>query len=354
MTQTPNTIFVTGFTGFLGRRLVAELLATRPEQPIIALVRRESLDRARASISSLGAGSRLTLVEGDLLSNGLGLTPATPIHATVSEIFHLAALYDLAATAEAAREANVRGTAHLLAFAAGCPGLQRLHHVSTCYVAGDHRGRFGEEDLSRGQGFLNHYDQTKFESELAVRRHAGPGAVTVYRPAIVVGDSKTGEIAKPDGPYMVMEAMSRLPRWFVFPRVGSGTRPVNLVPVDYVVRALACLSGRPETTGGCYHLADPEPLTAGELQRHLMRLLHRRFLLLPVPSPVLRQVLRPRLIARLMGLPAEAIPYFDYRAWFSTDRAQALLAPHGVSCPRLTDYLPLLVATWQQRRRAGG
>jgi nucleoside-diphosphate-sugar epimerase len=144
--------------------------------------------------------------------------------------------------------------------------------------------------------------------------------------------------------------MSRLPRRFLFPRVGTGQSPVNLVPVDFVARALARLAAAPETAGRCYHLADPAPLTAGELQRHLMRLLDRRFLLLPLPTGLVRRFLRRGPVARLLGLPPEAIPYFDYGAWFDTTQTQAVLVESGIACPRVTDYLPMLVKAWKKRR----
>lgn len=349
--DTPEDVFLlTGFTGFLGERLTAELLATRPEARILALVRPASLDRARARAHAFNVGARLELVAGDLTVDGLGVDRAEGMFGRIREIYHLAALYDLTCTAAAAELANVHGTTNLLAFAARCPGLRRLHHVSTCYVAGDHQGRFGEGDLDLGQGFLNHYDRTKFQAERAVRQYRGPGATTIYRPAIVVGDSRTGALAKPDGPYLVMEAMCRLPRRFLFTRVGTGQCPVNLVPIDFVARALAHLAAVPETAGQCYQLADPDPLSAGELQRHLMQLLDRRFLLLPLPTGLVRRVLRCRPAARLLGLPSEVVPYFDYQAWFDTTQTQTALAGSGITCPRLADYLPILVKAWKERR----
>lgn len=352
MNTADEVLLLTGFTGFLGERLTAELLAARPGTRIAALVRPASIDRARARIQAIDAEARIELVAGDLTADGLGLgqAEAGALATRIREVYHLAALYDLTCTAIAAEQANLRGTANLLAFAARCPGLRRFHHVSTCYVAGDHRGRFGEDDLDLGQGFLNHYDRTKFQAELVVRQYRGPGATTIYRPAIVVGDSRTGALAKGDGPYLVMEAMCRLPRRFLFPRVGTGRSPVNLVPVDFVARALARLAAAPETAGRCYQLADPAPLTAGELQQHLMQLLDRRFLLLPLPTGLVRLFLRCGPVARLLGLPPEAIPYFDYGAWFDTRQTQAALAGSGIACPRIADYLPTLVEAWRTRR----
>jgi thioester reductase-like protein len=352
MVAPAEVMLITGFTGFLGRRLVARLLATRPQLRLVALVRAASMARAQQAVAALGAADRVELVSGDLAADGLALQAPAALARRVVEIFHLAALYDLACSAAAATAANVDGTRHLLAFAASCPRLRRLHYVSTCYVAGTHAGHFGEGDLDVGQGFLNHYDQTKFAAEKLVRDYRGQGGVTVYRPAIVVGDATHGDFDKADGPYLVMEAMQRLPSPGVFARIGSGTAPVNLVPVDFVVSCLAYLSGLPDTAGGCYHLADPRPMTAAQIQRRTMALLHRRFLLVPLPASWVAACLRWRFLSRLIGLPAEVVPYFDYRAEFDTSRCQAALAASGIRCPQLADYLPVLVRAWQARRAA--
>ncbi len=356
MAAATEVVLITGFTGFLGRRLVAELLAARPRASVVALVRAASMARARQAVAQLSpelvAAERVELVSGDLATEGLALQAPGELAGRVVEIFHLAALYDLACTAAAAAAANVDGSRRLLAFAASCPQLRRLHYVSTCYVAGTHAGRFHEDELDVGQGFLNHYDRTKFAAEKLVRDYRGPGQVTVYRPAIVVGDATHGDFDKVDGPYLVMEAMQRLPSPGLFARIGSGAAPVNLVPVDFVVRSLAYLSARPDTAGGCYHLADPQPMTAFQIQRRTMALLDRHFLLVPLPASWVAASLRWRSLSRLVGLPPEVVPYFDYRAEFDTSRCQAALAASGIRCPALADYLPVLVRAWKDRRGA--
>lgn len=351
MQPAEECLLVTGFTGFLGEHLVAELLKRRPAATLLALVRPASLSQAYRRAASLGAAAkRLHLLPGDIVLPDLGLESPTAIAARLTEIFHLAALYDLACPAALAEQVNVRGTAHLLAFASRCPHLRRFHYTSTCYVAGNHRGLFREEDLEVGQEFFNHYDRTKFAAEQRVRQHLSSLPITIYRPAIVVGHSQTGATGKFDGLYLAMNALARLPRRFVFPRIGSGRQPVNLVPVDFVSQAMAYLSGREESRGQCYHLADPSPLSALELQRALMELLDRRFLLLPVPLRLARWLLQPGMAQRYLGLPVQALPYFDYPAHFATSRTTAHLAGSGIACPRLLDYLPTLVRFWKQSR----
>lgn len=350
-----QALFMTGFTGFLGTRLTEELLMRRPSCRITALIRPDSMARARARLRCLeeqmpGAEQRVRLIEGDLGAPLLGLADDARLTGETAEIFHLAALYDLSCPADRATAVNLEGTRNVLDFARRCPALRRLHHVSTCYVAGKHWGRFAEDDLDVGQHFLNAYDRTKFAAEQLVRGRASTLPVTIYRPAIVVGDSRTGEIPKFDGPYFVMQAMMRLPRLFVFPRIDSGSCTVNVVPVDFVARALAYLSALPQTLGHTYHLADSRPVSVLTLERELMGLLGRRFLLLPVSLRMACWMLRPRAVQRYLGLPAAAVPYFGYRAWFDTTWCTRHLAGSGIQCPPLTTYLPVLIDYWRRNR----
>src|SRR5262249_12362264 len=160
---------------------------------------------------------------------------------------------------------NVDGTRNVLAFLTGAPRFQRLHYVSTAYVSGTATGVFREGDLDVGQGFKNYYEETKYLAEVEVVR-SGITA-SIYRPSIVVGDSGTGETGKFDGPYFTLTVMEKMPSPGVFLRIGSGKNPANLVPVDFVVEALARLSTQPEAGARTYHLTDPEPLAVTEVVR---------------------------------------------------------------------------------------
>ena len=196
-----STILFTGFPGFIGMRLLPRILAERPGESVACLVQEKFEPVARRAVAELeaahpGARGRLALVRGDITQPQLGLEPAraAELRRTLREAWHLAAVYDLAVPSELARRVNVDGTRHVLQLLAGASRFERLQYASTAYVSGTARGVFRETDLDVGQGFKNHYEETKFEAEVEVLKAKLPA--TIYRPGVVVGDSKTGETAK--------------------------------------------------------------------------------------------------------------------------------------------------------------
>ena len=230
-----NTYFVTGATGFIGRNLVERLLERGGE--VHVLVREGSRERLDALIERWGGQGRVHPVTGDLRAPKLGIDPGwiDAHRGKIDHAFHLAAIYDMTAADEINEALNVGGTRELVALANDLqPGI--LHHVSSVAVAGAHRGFFREDMFDEGQKLPSAYHRTKFESERLVRDGAQV-PWRVYRPAIVIVDSRTGEMDKIDGPYYFFKAIQRarnaLPQWF--PLVGPEVGSTNLVPVDYVV-----------------------------------------------------------------------------------------------------------------------
>src|ERR1700710_207634 len=201
---------VTGGTGFLGRAVLARLLAREDCDAVYALVRRASVDKLRRRTRELDGADKLVTVTGDLTAERLGLTDETVIDLAgqIDEVLHLGAIYDVTADDAANRSANVDGTRHVVAVTAEI-GARCLHHVSSVAVAGEHTGGFTEDDFDLGQEFGNPYHETKFAAEKIVREESGT-AWRVYRPAVVVGDSQTGQMDKIDGPYYLMGAISAL------------------------------------------------------------------------------------------------------------------------------------------------
>ncbi|MGB7981019.1 MAG: SDR family oxidoreductase [Candidatus Nanopelagicales bacterium] len=347
-----GSLLMTGFPGFLGSALLPRLLARRSEDQAICLVQAQHVPLAATRIKQIEAvhphtRDRITVVVGDITEQGLGLDIADRARlAEVREIWHLAAVYDLSVPEDVARRVNVEGTAHVLEFAISHPTLERLNYVSTCYVSGDHPGLFAEDDLDVGQGFLNHYEATKFEAEVLVRRAMRAGLpATIFRPGVVVGDSRTGETQKYDGPYFLAAFLRRQPALAVVPAVGDPDEVrFGLVPRDYVIDAMDALSAMDKSEGRTYALTDPHPPTARTLVDAFASYLGKRVTWVPLPLGATRALLGgiPGL-EKLLGLPAEGLDYFAYRTVHSTTNAVADLVGTGISCPTFTDYAGVLL-----------
>lgn len=330
------TLFFTGYPGFLGTELLPRLLRRDPEATALCLVQPKFAALARERARPLG--DRVRFVEGDITS---------PIDAPpddVTEIYHLAAVYDLSIPRELGMRVNVDGTCHVLDFAERCRGLRRLEYVSTCYVSGHYAGVFRESDLDVGQRFNNYYEETKFLAEVEVRKRAGLPA-TVYRPAVVVGDSATGATQKFDGPYFVMRWLLRQPRIALLPVVGRPSRyRFNVVPRDFIVDAVEALSGRDDAIGRTFQLADPEPLTVDETIDTIARATNRTVIRIPLTRGIAKFAIdHVPGVYRLMRIPSPAVDYFVHPTSYDTTNAQAALAAAGIRVPRLREYAGRLV-----------
>lgn len=342
---------VTGFPGFLGSELVRRVLA-RGEGDVVCLVQPRFAGLARSRAAELdaavdGAARRLRLVEGDITRPGLGLDAAAAagLRRQVTEVHHLAAVYDLAVSWELGMRVNVVGTRNVLELAASCDGLRRLHHVSTCYVSGRHPGIFSEDQLDTGQTFNNHYEETKFLAEVEVQERMRAGLpATVYRPAIVVGDSRTGATQKYDGPYYLLRLLLLQPRAVAaVPVVGDPAGVCfNMIPRDVVVDAIAHLSGLEGSLGRVYQLADPSPPTVRVMLAEMARATDRRLLRVRLPRRLVRASVRA--LEPVLRIPAVATDYLAHPTHYSTVQARADLAGSGISVPRFGSYVDTLVA----------
>jgi thioester reductase-like protein len=350
-----STVLFTGFPGFIGVRLLPRLLELQPGAAVTCLVQERFLGLAKQEIAAIEkahphARGRIGVVTGDITTPGLGLqeSEARALKKDVAACWHLAAVYDLAVSREVGQKVNVEGTRNVLAFLAACQRFERLHYVSTAYVSGRASPLFRETDLDVGQSFKNHYEETKFLAEVEVVFSGLPA--TTYRPAIVVGDSRTGETGKFDGPYFILNAMERLPSPGVFMRIGSGRQPANLVPVDFVVEALAQLGSTDASRGRTYHLTDPEPMSVVEVGRLMADALGKSFVFAPVPGFVARGLFTPKPVQRYFGVPVEVLDYFEHDCRYDTTQATRDLGALGVACPRFPDYVGRLVEFYRAHR----
>jgi NAD(P)-dependent dehydrogenase (short-subunit alcohol dehydrogenase family) len=357
---------VTGATGFLGRHVLARLLA-RPDTEIHCLVR--SPERLAARTADLIGRKRLHAIRGDLTVDGLGLGDQDyAAIARVDHVVHLGAVYDMTASDEANRAANVDGTRRVIELAERI-GAGRLHHVSSVAVSGDHPGRFTESDFDTGQGFHSPYHETKFAAEALVRDCQVPWRV--YRPAIVVGDSRTGEIDKVDGPYYLLpsiEVVARTTgaagRFMTFPVPDLGA--TTIVPVDYVADAMDVLMHAEGLDRRAFHLTSPRPIPLVEVFNALAGAAGAPRVMKVVPDVLaaplrgladmvggllaqVPEVLQVRdAVLTELGIPPEVLPHMGFQTVFDDSVTRAALAGSGVTCPEFADYADVLYAYWRE------
>jgi NAD(P)-dependent dehydrogenase (short-subunit alcohol dehydrogenase family) len=360
------TYFVTGATGFIGRHLVERLLDR--EGDIYVLVREGSTDKLETLIDRWGprARDRVRPVIGDLSQPRLDVSDevvASLRELGVEHFFHLAAVYDMTADEEANRVANVDGTRHAVELANTLEaGI--FHHTSSIAAAGLYKGLFREDMFDEGQKLDHPYYRTKFESEKIARTQTKI-PWRVYRPAVVVGNSKTGEMDKIDGPYYFFTAikMARhyLPGWF--PLVGPELGYTNIVPVDYVAAAMDYIAHQPGLDGQAFHLTSPKSQRSGEvwntfaraahapqlsirLDAKLLKALPKGTISMLMQLPALRGV-RKAILADF-GIPEEVIGYIGLTAQFDTRDTERALQGSGISVPPLETYADKLWDYWER------
>jgi len=258
-------------------------------------------------------------------------------------IFHLAAIYDLAVTRDIAMQVNVAGTRKVNEFAQSSPNLRHYHYVSTCYVAGKRKGRILETELKHAAGFRNYYEESKYLAEVEVDALKSTLPITIHRPAVVCGDSRTGETAKYDGVYYLINYLRKWPSVLKLFNIGNREVSLNLVPVDFVVDAMAALVRDPAALGKTIQLADPNPLTTHELFNTIARRLKGSGSRVTVPAPVVQFSLMLPPSPRITDLPHHGVPYFFLRQTYDTREAMALLEPHQLRCPPFSSYADSIV-----------
>lgn len=361
------TLLLTGATGFVGMELLARELR-HSDRRVLALIRADDAEHAARRLhdtllSVFGSvepyADRVSAVAGDLELPGLGLSDAAAAELDdVSEIIHGAASVSFELSLERSRAINVGGTRRMLELAARLANLRRLTYVSTAYVAGEHRGTFGEDDLDVGQRFRNAYEQSKFEAERLVRLHAHRLPVTIVRPSIIVGDRHSGWTSSFNVLYWPLRALSRGAYPILPARAGA---PVDVVSVDYVADAICALHALPAAEGATFNLtASAVASSIGELlDLALGRFARRRP---PLISPALyRHVVHPLALRcvgaerrRFLRATESYLPYFAMRVRYDDTRARAALDPLAIAPAPLPEYFDRLVdhalaAGWGRR-----
>ncbi len=344
---------VTGGTGFIGRRVVSKLLNTDTDADVGVLVRRSSL--ARFERLAAGWGERAKPVVGDLTEPELGLTDDTVAElAGVEHVVHCGAICDITAAEPAQHRANVDGTRSVIALARRLGAT--LHHVSSIAVAGDFRGEYTEADFDVDQNLPTAYHRTKFEAEQLVRLEPGL-RYRIYRPGAVVGDSRTGEMDKIDGPYYLFGVLAKLAKLPSFtPIMLPDTGRTNIVPVDYVVGALAWLMHAPDRDGQTFHLTSPDPIGLQGIYRGIAHAAGLPAMLGGLPRGITVPVLKVRgrakvvrnVAAAQLGIPAELLDIADLPTTFNSDSTREALRGSGIEVPDFASYAPQLWRYWAE------
>src|SRR6266581_9023739 len=351
---------VTGGTGFIGRHLLRELAKRDGETYVLVRASsRPSLDRL---IASLGAANSMHALVGDITVMGLALSPVDQERLRDADIYHLAAVYDLEASEEANERANVVGTRNVVAFAEQLSA--RLHHVSSIAVAGARwKGKFTEDMFDEGQALDHPYYKTKYEAESMVR--ASSVRYRIYRPGLVIGSSETGAADRIDGPYYAFKLIQRLrnaiPPWV--PLLGLEGGQINIVPVDFVARAIDVIAHLPDGDGETFHITDPGASSLGDVTNEFCRAAHAPLFTLRVDSRAaamlpkemtamlqhwhVAQTLKRRLLEGVR-IPEPALQYVTNRAKFTCEKAQAALEGSGVECPPLSTYAWKVWDYWER------
>jgi len=356
--------FLTGGTGFIGRFLVDKLLARGGT--VYVLVREQSQGKLDVLRERWGADeSRVKAVVGDLTSPNLGIDAKTmkSLKGNIDHFFHLAAVYDMGADEEAQQATNIEGTRSAVN-AAEAMGAKCFHHVSSIAAAGLFKGTFREDMFEEAEKLDHPYLKTKHESEKVVRESCKV-PFRIYRPGMVIGHSKTGEMDKVDGPYyffkMIQKIRHALPQWV--PTIGVEGGYLNIVPVDFVVNALDHIAHLEGEDGQCFHLVDSSPNKVGEIlnifaeaghaPRMAMRIDSRMFGFIP---PFIRQSLKnlppvKRLTSAVlddMGIPPSVLSFINYPTKFDARETERVLKGTDIEVPRLEDYAPVIWDFWER------
>jgi len=357
--------FVTGGTGFIGRFLVEKLL--NRNETIYLLVQEKSIDRYEALLERLGVTkNEVVAVIGSLTEPNLGIsdTDMATLKNNIKHFYHLAAIYDLYASAEIQQAVNVQGTRNAVdaatAMEAGC-----FHQVSSIAAAGLYKGTFREDMFEEAEKLDNPYLQTKHESEKVVREECNI-PWRVYRPGMVIGHTETGEIDKVDGPYYFFKMLQKirgvLPQWM--PTIGIEGGRLNIVPVDFIVDALDHISHVEGEDQKCFHLTDPDPYKVGEVLNIFAKAGHAPTMTMRVDSrmfgfipPMIRNGIKSlppikRITGAVLndfGIPQSAMEFLNYPTRFDSRETERVLKGTGIEVPRLSDYAPAIWDFWERK-----
>jgi thioester reductase-like protein len=347
-----DRVLVTGFPRMIARRVAERVLDERPEARVDLLADGDALDRARSWAAERGGRARV--IEGSCASIDLGLAGAEwrALKNEVTHIQHLAHETDESTPADRARAAHVTAAREVLELAQGAPRLRRLVFLSTASVHGLRTGTVFEDELDRGQRFHGELERSRFLAERIVRRAMDTVPVTVLRPTHVVGDSRTGEIDRFEGPYLMALLVLSAPPGLTLPLPSRGDAPLHLVPIDHVAAAATAVMDAPAARSATLHLTDPSPLAARRVFELLSAAAGRKGPRGFIPANVTRAILRTPGLERVLRSPRAFFEHLIADVTYDARCASSVLDPLGVRCPSLETYVDRLMQHLRDRLEA--
>ena len=352
-----HTVFLTGYPGFLASSLIRQLNQDHGSsiQCIYLLVLPNEETKAQRELEyfikkgKLGS-EKFKIITGDITMPSLGIDEArlSELKKTVTHVFHLAAIYDLAVPENLAYQVNVHGTKMVNEWVEELEQLKRYIYFSTAYVAGTREGRIYENELIAGQSFKNHYEATKYEAELLVENLKQRVPTTIIRPGIVKGNSKTGETIKFDGMYFMLNLLDKLAFSPILPYLGEGKVEGNFVPSDYVLEATSYLSFNPVGDGKTYHLTDPQPYLMKDLYKMLAQSYLGKTPKGKIPLNIAAIPMQAHPIQKWLKVEREALAYFSFDANYDCSQTTADLKNSGVRCPDMKETIEPMVAFYRK------
>ena len=355
-----EVVLLTGFPSLLARTVCADILQSDPGARVRAIVRAQVDAEATAFLDELPGDQRgrLDLVEGDPAAIDMGLSGLEfkALAREVTHIHHCAQVTHLGVEPAAAERINVGAAREAIELASACDKLACLVFHSTAHVSGDRTGLVCEDDLKEGQAFRSLVEETKARAEKVMRAAMGRVPVAVMRPATIVGDSRTGELDRFDGPYLLILLVVTSPPDLALPLPGPGEEALNLVPIDWVARASVALGRDARARGKTFHLVDPQPFTTRKVFELVARAGGRRGPRGSIPANLAKALLRAPGLERIAKSPRALLETLTTPVTYDARNADELLVSLGVpSCPPLESYVEKLVEYVKEhvrRRRA--
>ncbi len=346
---------LTGFPSFLARKLALEILENEPRTLIYAVIRTKLAPDAEYTVSTWPQSfrDRFVMIEGDAAAMDLGLSGAEfrSLSREIDRIHHAAHVTYLGVDQRTAEQLNVNGTTEIIELAKACSSLKCLVLQSTVEVAGDRTGLVREDDLAAGQSFPTFIAETRARAEKLARQAMKSVPIAVVRPSTIVGDSTSGEIDRFDGPYLLILLIITTPAEIAVPLPGRGDSPLNLVPIDYVVRGSRAIGRDPRSPGRTFHLVDPSPLTARRIFELVARAGGRPSPRGFIPTNLTKALLRTPGLERFAKSPRAFVDRLATAVKFDIRNSEEMLAGTGILCPAFETYVDHIVDYVRERVR---